>query len=91
MSVIGGMNLARRMSASRSGGFASTSPNNRSSSNAITSGSSSGSPSSGAGSVGSGGGGVNQHMPITDAEFSEIEHVLKRANMVEQKELDRIG
>lgn len=83
---------ARQLSASRNGGggggsngYNSTSPNNRSSSvTGITSGIT---------NLGSGGASPNnngQNMPITDAEFSEIEHVLKRANMVEQKELDRI-
>lgn len=70
------MNTTGKMAPGRSGPSASP---NRTSNNLAGSGSPSKSGAAG-----------GYNMPISDAEFVEIEHVLKRANMVEQKELDRI-
>ena len=74
----GGSRKSDRMSASKSGGFVSSASTlAAAASNQVQQQQMASSPS-------------NIASNISDAEFVEIEHVLKRANQVEQKELDRI-
>lgn len=76
---LGGSRKSDRMSASKSGGFVSAASTlAAAASNQVQQQQMASSPS-------------NIASNISDAEFVEIEHVLKRANQVEQKELDRIN